>query len=285
MALAPSSAVESSRLYAKLNAHETWNPQRHENYKSYYVNNGAHAEEEVARIKERNFVTIIKDWTDVLLKWPRATASKVALIVKERIDKTLKLRFVVDLRRSGVNGEAEIPERVVLPRILDFANSIIDLLETKKVNDDIELFVLDFADAFYTIWLREKDRGSLVFKVTGGWAVFNRFCFGMAGAPLVWGRVAASACRIGQACFTPRELRLQCYVDDPAVAVAGSRKERNRLVGMLLLLWSALGAGLSWGKGARGTQVPWIGASFQLGARTHTGGGSTLFPGVAVSNL
>ena len=65
--------------------------------------------------------------------------------------------------------------------------------------------------------------------------------------------------------------------------MAGSRSERNRLVGMLLLLWSALGAGLSWGKDARGTQVPWIGASFQLGARTHTGGGSTLFPGVAVS--
>ena len=142
------------------------------------------------------------------------------------------MRFVVDLRRSGINGEAEIPERVVLPRIIDFAHSIVNLQEAHvhgtsaqdHPQKEVELLTLDFADAFYTLWLRPSDRGSLVFQVADGRAVFNRLCFGMAGAPLIWGRLAAAACRLGQACFKADELRLQCYVDDPAVAALGRHR-------------------------------------------------------------
>jgi len=220
-----------------------------------------------------------------------ARASKVALIIKERVDKSLKLRFVVDLRRSGVNGEAEIPERVVLPRVIDFANSIVNLQEV-QVNrtsaqdhppKEVELLTLDFADAFYTLWLRPSDRGSLVFQVADGWAVFNRLCFGMAGAPLIWGRLAAAACRLGQACFKADELRIQCYVDDPAIALLGSPQERNRLIIILLLFWSALGLFLSWEKGSRGMSVPWIGVTFKLDKRLHHGAGDVLFPGVEIT--
>ena len=52
---------------------------------------------------------------------------------------------------------------------------------------------------------------------------------------------------------------------------------------ILLLLWAALGLGLSWKKGTRGRVVPWIGASFALDERPHLGGGASLFPGVAIT--
>ncbi len=125
-------------------------------------------------------------------------------------------------------GQADIPERIVLPRVMDFVNGIVDLMEHNTHDENmtkgcgIELVTLDFTDAFYTLWLQKDARGSLAFRTLDGWAVFMRLCFGMAGAPLVWGRVAASACRLSQAIFDPSELRFQCYVDDPAVAVRGT---------------------------------------------------------------
>ena len=283
--LAPScsSAVESSKTFAMMQENAEWDEGSHSNYKSFYVEGGSHADAEVTRIKERNFIEIFTDWAAVVAQWPLARASKVALIIKQRLDLSLKLRFIVDLLRSGVNGEAVIPERVVLPRIIDYANCIVDLLESQQAGTKVELYTLDFADAFYTIWLRQADRGSLVFKVSHGWAVFNRLCFGMAGAALIWGRLAAAACRIGQATFKPDELRLQCYVDDPAIAVLGSQHTRDKLIIILLLLWAALGLEFSWAKGNRGPAVPWIGATFTLDKRAHQGGGATLFPGVAVT--
>jgi len=286
-ATAVSSAVEAPRTFASLMAGATWGPHAHRNYKSYYVSEGVHSATEVERIKSRGFIEVLAEWTSVIARWPSAQASKVALIIKERADRSLKLRFVVDLLRSGINGEADIPERVVLPRVSDFANSVVDLLAYPADADkSVELFTMDFTDAFYTLWLREADRGSLVFRVAEGWAVFRRLCFGMAGAPLIWGRLAASACRLGQACFRPEELRLQCYVDDPASAVRGSAATRDRLIAILLLLWCAMGFGLSWEKGARGSSVPWIGATFTLGHHAHPvpdGRGYRDFPGVAVT--
>jgi len=291
LASGATSAVESSKVFSKIMASTEWDPTLHTNYKSFDVEGGVHSNTEVARIKQRNFIEVFRDWATVKMQWPLARASKVALIIKERVDKSLKLRFVVDLRRSGVNGEAEVPERVVLPRVIDFANSIVNLQEVQvrataahhHSAKEVELLTLDFADAFYTLWLRPSDRGSLVFKVADGWAVFNRLCFGMAGAPLIWGRLAAAACRLGQSCFQPEELRLQCYVDDPAIAVLGSQQERNRLIIILLLLWSALGLALSWEKGSRGTSVPWIGVNFKLDKRPHQGAGRALFPGVEIT--
>ena len=106
MATTASSAVESSRTFAEMMGNPEWDHSKHCNYKSFYVEGGVHAETEVKRIKDRNFIEVFKDWASVKLQWPLARASKVALIIQERLDKSLKLRFVVDLRRSVINGEA-----------------------------------------------------------------------------------------------------------------------------------------------------------------------------------
>ena len=133
----------------------------------------------------------------------------MALIVKERDDGTLKVRMVIDLRRSGGNGEVNLPERVVLPRLSDFTASITNLLESSQTpgpphpDHGYELAVVDFEDAFHTLALKESDRGVMTIRTVNGWAVFRRLCCGMAAAPLVWCRVGAAAGRLGQDLFEP----------------------------------------------------------------------------------
>ena len=50
-----------------------------------------------------------KSWEDVLAVWPNAIASKVAILTKDRPDGTVKVRLIIDLRRSGGNANAVLP--------------------------------------------------------------------------------------------------------------------------------------------------------------------------------
>ena len=97
--------------------------------------------------------------------------------------------------------------------------------------------------------------------------MYTRLFFGMASAPLVWSRVAASANRLTQACFAPGELRIQTFVDDPIIAAAGPPETRLRNIGLVLLLWSILGLNINWKKGQLGSCVEWIGVSVALVTR------------------
>ena len=47
------------------------------------------------------------------------TVSKLGLIVKPKPDGGEKRRVIIDLRRSGGNDKAELPERLILPRPQD----------------------------------------------------------------------------------------------------------------------------------------------------------------------
>ena len=272
-------AVENSRVYAKLLEGKIFRPDEHTNYKSFYEMEGGLAQKELDRITSLSFLQTFYIWAAVLLLWPLAAASKMAMIVKQRDDLSLKVRFIIDLLRSGVNGGVHVPERVILPRLTDFAAGVVNLLlfqwrarrnspevASKEEEEDlgVELGVIDFSDAFYTLWVKEQERGLLVIRTLIGWAVFLRICFGLASAPLLWGRVAAAGCRLAQAIFLPHEFRLQCYVDDPAFAVAGTPLERRRLAAMFLLFMAILGFSFSWGKGAWGKKIQWIGVQVYL---------------------
>ena len=70
--------------------------------------------------------------------------------------------------------------------------------------------------------------------------------------------------RAGQSLFSEDELRIQMYVDDPAVGILGTEQQARRLGVTLLLWWSALGASLSWAKTHFGTQAKWIGAQINV---------------------
>ena len=271
-AAGPSSSILASRNYSLMRDTQQWKHEQHKNYVSFYVEDGKLARDEVNRIACRGFVETFGTWDEVLLRWPNAVASKVALVVKTRDDGSTKVRMIIDLRRSGGNGGVVLPERVVLPRLSDLTAGLLDLMECElhTVADEAqgyEIAVVDFEDAFHTLALREEDRGGMAIRTVGGWAVFRRLCCGMAAAPLIWCRVGAAAGRLGQALFRPQELRLQIFVDDPAIVMQGRPETRAWNLGILLLFWAALGFQFNWSKAFKGQKASWIGAQISIERR------------------
>ena len=53
-------------------------------------------------------------------------------------------------------------------------------------------------------------------------------------------------------------------MDDPCIAVAGSKAQRDRLIAATILLWTSLGIRLAFKKAARGTEVTWIGGTLTM---------------------
>ena len=88
--------------------------------------------------------------------------------------------------------------------------------------------------------------------------------FGHKCAPLVMCRLSALLTRLVQGMFWQAELQLATYIDDPLMALVGSRQRRIRNLSLILLTLGALGIRLAWHKGARGCKITWIGVNFTL---------------------
>ena len=84
------------------------------------------AKEELDRLISEGHLEKIGTWTEVLKRWPNAIATKLAVLVKEKSDNSLKVRFIVDMLRSGINGMVTAQERIVLPRGHDLITSTLD---------------------------------------------------------------------------------------------------------------------------------------------------------------
>ena len=67
-------------------------------------------------------------------------------------------RPILDLERSGTSQRTRKTHRVTLPRHSDLVRDILQLLATKSPEQDVELVVLDFSDAFWQIRLALKER-------------------------------------------------------------------------------------------------------------------------------
>ena len=70
--------------------------------------------------------------------------------------------------------------------------------------------------------------------------------------------------RLTQSLFTPQQLRLQCFVDDPLGVVRGSALERNAIMAAIMITWETLRCPLSYAKGQQGTAVSWIGGELSI---------------------
>lgn len=168
----------------------------------------------------------------------------------------VKARLVTDLRRSGGRGRLKIRVRVVLPRVIDLVFSVIRLLEVWGDISLLELVAIDFADAFHLIWLYGEERPLCVFESGGVFYVYFRLPFGLASAPLVWGRLAAATFRVVQSIAKEAEYESQGYVDDPGMVLAGSSASHRRLLlATILLLLLCLGLDIPWMKAQRGKTI------------------------------
>ena len=99
--------MEASRTYAEVMC--KFDLAHHTNYKSYYEHE-ALSEDEVGRLIGLDYIEIVLTWTLVLARWSYAVATRLASIVKTKANGSLKLRFVMDLLRSCVNGRSNPPE-------------------------------------------------------------------------------------------------------------------------------------------------------------------------------
>ena len=129
--------------------------------------------------------------------------SRVAALVKQTPG-GLKVRLIHDLRRSGVNATASIPERVVLPRLIDAVESIVKVATADQARQGVDLAVLDFADAFKQLPVHLSEQRFLSDNMSRGgaegWFHYRTVLFGASAGPLgSCGRIAhAHHCVVDQ---------------------------------------------------------------------------------------
>ena len=188
-----------------------------------------------------------------------ATTSRIGVIAKTQGDR-LKLRLIHDLRRSGVNGKVQVQERVVLPRLQDVRDDILELIE-QHGGEAWDMMGLDFSDAFKHIKVHKKEQKYLTGKAMNAYFKYRTIMFGVKSGPLVWGRNASLLMRLSAAMMADKPVRIQCFVDDPLTSVAGPLRMRRRYLLLLIVFWVALGYKINWRKGVLGRKATWIGAT------------------------
>ena len=123
---ASTAAAEASR-WCGVAREARWDPSSHRNHESL-EEASEHVKPEIERLLSKSNVRRWPSWEAIRLRWPRAMATKLACIAKTKRGGSVKIRLVIDRRRSGVNGLTHVPRKVILPRVKDFAISVVDLL-------------------------------------------------------------------------------------------------------------------------------------------------------------
>ena len=69
--------------------------------------------------------------------------------------------------------------------------------------------------------------------------------------------------RLAQAVVGTRAARLQIFVDDPILVVAGDVGERQEMIGLFIFVLRFVNLKLAYHKGQYGQSVDWIGTTLQ----------------------
>ena len=108
--------------------------------------------------------------------------SKLALITTEK-DGALKHRLILDCRVSGANDAARRCERILLPKAWDIVASTMELKKRATKGEVVELMVLDFADAFYTLPFLPQGKKYSVAHCQGEFYLWDRIAHGSLNGP------------------------------------------------------------------------------------------------------
>ena len=199
------------------------------------------------------------------------TISKLGLIVKVKDNGAKKRRIIIDLRRSGGNKKAKLPERLVLPRPADAIAMVRRMhaahsATTRPQDKVMELVMIDVSDAYMHLAVAEEEKGHCLAPALDGdhWLLFVALLLGYKTAPLTWSRVAALVARLVQSIIPAERGMHQVYLDDSLWVLCGTLATRNSTLACILTTMAALGLKLSLGKGERAAAVTWIGVNFKL---------------------
>ena len=238
---------------------------------------------EIDRYIEKGFVKVLP-LEMVHRRFPEGTASKLALIMKQKSDGSTKRRIVIDMRRSMGNDRARVRERIVLPR----AQHIVTSLRVMRAREqevmqegsqrsvlkgsrayqesEVEFVLLDLKDAFCHFGVHPDELKHCVSPgvVNGTALLWVAMLFGFKAAPLIMGRLSSAIGRLLQSLFHPAAGQVQVYIDDVALMLRGSPELRNVQLSKVLYTLAALGVQISMEKGERGRRVQWIGTTFEV---------------------
>ncbi len=106
------------------------------------------AEIEISRLLDLTFFARVPMYTLSTLVGSKGRPARMALIVKEKPDGGRKRRVIVDHKRNGGNDRATVPERPVLPRVVDAVRMLFALMaRALALGLGLELVALDFTNA------------------------------------------------------------------------------------------------------------------------------------------
>ena len=157
------------------------------------------------------------------------TISKLGLIVKTKEGGAKKRRIIIDLRRSGGNRKAVLPERLILPRPMD-AITMVRRMHASKAelerpqDKTLELVMIDVSDAYMHLAVAEEEKGHCLAPALDDehWLLFIALLFGFKTAPLTWSRAAACVARLLQSVIPAERGTHQVYLDDSLWVLGGN---------------------------------------------------------------
>ena len=226
---------------------------------------------EIDRLMDRGYAVKARKGEVERAGFKGTTISKLGLIVKTKEGGAKKRRIIIDLRRSGGNRKAVLPERLILPRPTD-AIAMVRRMHASKAelvrpqDKTLELVMIDVSDAYMHLAVAEEEKGHCLAPALDDehWLLFIALLFGFKTAPLTWSRVAACIARLLQSVIPAERGMHQVYLDDSLWVLGGKLHERNHTLSCIIHTMAALGLRLSLGKGERSAAVTWIGIHFKL---------------------
>ena len=119
---------------------------------------------EIDRLIDRGYAVKARKGEVERAGFKGTTISKLGLIVKTKEGGAKKRRIIIDLRRSGGNRKAVLPERLILPRPMDAIAMVRRMhaskAELEKPQDKtLELVMIDVSDAYMHLAVAEEEKG------------------------------------------------------------------------------------------------------------------------------
>ena len=195
------------------------------------------------------------------------TLSKLGCIKKMKFNVdtgqyTFKARIILDCKRSGVSKMAKRTHKSVLPRVTDAVLSALDLMASRRPDQELQFFIADIVDAFWLIPLHVSERKFFCAFLRGHYYLFVRTAQGSRMAPLTFASTMSIASRWIQSLSD--EYSMQVYVDDPLVVLASNPERTKRLVCMIAASWMIMGFPLAFHKATLAAKLVWIGVQLDI---------------------
>lgn len=130
-------------------------------------------------------------------------------------------------------------KRSILPDVCDIVLDALKCMDAKRQRRDtearVQILIMEVTEAFWSLDLGRQEMGFFVVRLRGVFDIYRRVAQGSRGAPLAWCRFFSLIARLTHSMFDDARLRMEAYVDAPALTIAGCAREPRRMAAIVLL--------------------------------------------------